>query len=85
MELIKAKEAKQIADTNNREYNDEIEILNVLIKDAAERGLHSCGVNIKLLSSVLEKLDKEGYAIYSIEPPDEEDDENEKFYYVLSW
>jgi hypothetical protein len=84
MQLIKAKEAKQIADVNNREYNDEIEILNVLIKDAAEHGLCSCEVNIKLMSSVLSELDKAGYSVYSIDLLDERD-EGEKIYYVLYW
>lgn len=84
MKLIKAEEAKRITDVSNREYNDEIEILNILIKDAAEQGLRGCEVNIKLMPSVLGELKNAGYAIYDIAFLDERD-EDEKIYYYLRW
>ena len=84
MELIKAEEAKRIADVNNREHKDEIEILNTLIKEAADRGMRTCEVNIKLMPSVLDELDNAGYAIYGIGLLDERN-ENEKIYYILRW
>ena len=83
MELIKAKEAKQIADVNNREYNDEIEILNVLIKEAAKLGLHICEVNIRLMPSVLDELDRAGYAIYNAEAFGRKIEK--EIYYILRW
>ena len=84
MELIKAEEAKRIADVNNREYKDEIEILNILIKEAADCGSRTCGVNIKLLPSVIEELEKAGYAIYNMHSFGRKT-EDEEIYYVLRW
>lgn len=83
MELIKAEEAKQITDINNSEYKDEIQMLNTLIKDRAEHGLRTCEVNIKLIPSVLEELDRAGYAIYNIEAFGRKIGKEK--YYILKW
>lgn len=89
MELIKAEEAKRIADVkiadvNNREYKDEIEILNILIKEAMDCGSRTCGVNIRLIPSVIEELEKAGYIVYDIHPFGRKTEE-EEIYYVLKW
>lgn len=83
-ELIKAAEAKRMTDANNREYQDEIKMLNILIKEAVERGSHTCGVNIKLIPSVIGKLEEAGYGIYNMHSFGRKT-EDEEIYYVLRW
>lgn len=88
MELIKIQEARRISELNKGEINDEIEIVNILIKEAANKGLRHCYVNIHLMPIVCEILKTEGYIVININ--DEgivEIDNNDilNIYHLIQW
>lgn len=88
MELIKIQEARRISELNKGEINDEIAIVNILIKEAANKGLRQCYVNIHLMSIVCEMLEKEGYTIIDVSDKNiTEIDNNDilKIYHLIQW
>jgi hypothetical protein len=88
MGLIKIDEAKRISELNKGEINDEIAIVNVLIKEAANKGLRQCYVNIHLIPIVCEILKTEGYIVINIDNEDiVEIDNNDilNIYHLIQW